>query len=178
MSRLRRFGASAPESKTAPRSGAAALRHFSPPANSAATRTSEPDPAVSGAGIATTRGGPAAAEGGTETLEPGHYPRPRLRNPVIYEVWRGGAASGRPKVLRADLIYSLNGRKQYEEWFRVKGQKNPGPKINISIPQGSTHYFLNLIDEHNILVSNPEIPDYATLQKTKDKFAKFALPHQ
>jgi arylsulfatase A-like enzyme len=82
------------------------------------------------------------------------------------------------KVLRADLIYSLNGRKQYEEWFRVKGQKNPGPKINFSIPQGSTHYFLNLIDEHNFLVSYPEIPDYATLQKTKDKFAKFALPHQ
>jgi hypothetical protein len=33
-----------------------------------------------------------------------------------------------------------------------------------------------LIDENNFLVSYPETPDYASLSKTKEKFAKFAIP--
>jgi hypothetical protein len=32
------------------------------------------------------------------------------------------------------------------------------------------------VDENNFLVSFPECPDYASLSKTKDKFAKFAIP--
>ena len=79
------------------------------------------------------------------------------------------------EVLRADLIYTFNGGKQYEEWNRIKGQKNPGKKIRFEIPEDATHCYLNLIDENNFLVSYPQTPDYSTLQKNKEKFAKFAL---
>ena len=80
------------------------------------------------------------------------------------------------KVIRSDLIYTYNGGDRYEEWFRIKGQDNPGEQISFSIPHGTTHFFLNLIDENNFLVSYPETPDYAELSKTKEKFAKFAIP--
>jgi hypothetical protein len=50
--------------------------------------------------------------------------------------------------------------------------------IHAKIPEGTTHYFINLIDENSFLVSYPPSPDYATLNKTKEKFAKFAIPIQ
>ncbi|OUU42516.1 MAG: hypothetical protein CBC16_03890, partial [Verrucomicrobia bacterium TMED56] len=71
---------------------------------------------------------------------------------------------------------TYNGGERYEEWFRIKGQDKPGEQISFSIPHGTTHFFLNLIDENNFLVSYPETPDYAELSKTKEKFAKFAIP--
>jgi len=80
------------------------------------------------------------------------------------------------QVRRADLIYTRNGGQRYEEWFRVVGPENPGMEVVFARPEGSTHFFLNLIDENNFLVSYPECPDYAALNKTKEKFAKYALP--
>ncbi|MDA7756745.1 sulfatase [Opitutales bacterium] len=79
------------------------------------------------------------------------------------------------EVFRADLIYTFNGGKLYEEWSRIKGQESPGEKVSFTIPEGSTHYFLNLIDENNFLISYPETPDYTHIGKTKEKFAKFAI---
>ena len=80
------------------------------------------------------------------------------------------------QVRRADLIYTRNGGQRYEEWYRVVGPENPGREVVFALPEGSTHFFLNLIDENNFLVSYPECPDYAALNKTKEKFAKYALP--
>lgn len=80
------------------------------------------------------------------------------------------------RVIRADLIYTRNGGDRYEEWFREVGPENPKKEIVFDRPEGSTHFFLNLIDENNFLVSYPECPDYAALNKTKEKFAKYALP--
>ena len=79
------------------------------------------------------------------------------------------------KVIRGDLIYTPNGGVKYEEWYRIKGGNQNGNEISFDLPEGATHYFLNLIDENNFLVSYPQTPDYSELSKTKDKFAKFAL---
>lgn len=92
-------------------------------------------------------------------------------NKIVFAIHTRGS-----EVFRADLIYTFNGGKQYEEWSRIKGHEAPGKKISFMIPRGATHCYLNLIDENNFLVSYPETPDYSTLQKTKEKFAKFALP--
>lgn len=61
------------------------------------------------------------------------------------------------KVLRADLIYTLNGGEKYEEWFRVPDIDKSSTTASAELPTGTTHYYLNLIDENNFLVSYPEI---------------------
>ena len=89
---------------------------------------------------------------------------------VTFSVREQGA-----KIVRADLIYTKNGGKKYEEWYRIKGKEKIKGTISFKLPEGSTHYYLNLIDENNFLVSYPETPDYSELGKTKEKFAKFAI---
>jgi hypothetical protein len=73
------------------------------------------------------------------------------------------------KVVHADLIYTLNGGEKYEEWFRTAATILPGGKVSAELPVGTTHYFINLIDENNFLLSYPEIPN------SKGGFAKLAL---
>ena len=89
---------------------------------------------------------------------------------VTFSVREQGA-----KIVRADLIYTNNGGKKYEEWYRIKGKEKTKGTISFNLPEGSTHYYLNLIDENNFLISYPETPDYSELGKTKEKFAKFAI---
>jgi uncharacterized sulfatase len=79
------------------------------------------------------------------------------------------------RVVRADLIYSLNGNARFEEWFRTPARLNTDGTVETLLPEGTTHYFVNLIDENNFLVSYPEVPDAVTMRKTRDKFAKHAL---
>ena len=87
-----------------------------------------------------------------------------------------------PKILESQRSLDLNksqsgffGGKKYEEWYRIKGKEKIKGTISFKLPEGSTHYYLNLIDENNFLVSYPETPDYSKLGKTKEKFAKFAI---
>ena len=61
------------------------------------------------------------------------------------------------KVLRADLIYTLNGGEKYEEWFRLPDIEKSSTTASAELPTGTTHFYLNLVDEHNFLVSYPEI---------------------
>ena len=89
---------------------------------------------------------------------------------VTFSVREQGA-----KIVRADLIYTNNGGKKYEEWYRIKGKEKTKGTISFNLPEGSTHYYLNLIDENNFLVSYPETPDYSELGKSKEKFSKFAI---
>jgi uncharacterized sulfatase len=61
------------------------------------------------------------------------------------------------KVRRANLIYTLNGGERAEEWFRMSAELVPGGKITAVLPEGTTHYVFNLIDENNFLVSYPDM---------------------
>jgi len=43
------------------------------------------------------------------------------------------------------------------------------------LPAGTTHYFINLIDENNFLVSFPEIKNRKPTKKNKGKYSMDAL---
>lgn len=60
-------------------------------------------------------------------------------------------------VVRADLIYTLNGGECYEEWFRLPAKITSRGTVVAEIPSGTTHCYLNLIDEKNFLVSYPDV---------------------
>ena len=62
----------------------------------------------------------------------------------------------------AYLIYSRNGGAQYEEWFRASANLAQDNKVIAILPKGTSHYFLNLIDENNFLRSYPEVLDAQT----------------
>ena len=79
------------------------------------------------------------------------------------------------KVIRAHLIYTLNGGARYEEWFRIPAKLVQGNKATAQLPEGTTHYFLNLIDENNFLRSYPEVVDPQNPSKSQVKYAQRAL---
>mgnify|MGYP006424316499 CR=1 FL=1 len=79
------------------------------------------------------------------------------------------------KVLRANLIYTLNGGARYEEWFRAPAKLVGDNKVYAQLPKGTTHYFLNLIDENNFLRSHPEVLDPKTFSKSNVKYTEKAL---
>ena len=94
----------------------------------------------------------------------------RVNDQVIFQYIESGA-----KVIRGDLIYTLNGGNRYEEWDRLKAGKKNNREIRFTLPSGTTHYFLNLIDENNFLVSYPATPDYSELSKTKKPFSEHGI---
>ena len=61
------------------------------------------------------------------------------------------------KIQQAYLLYTLNGGERNEEWFRQEAIMLPGSKVSSELPEGTTHYLINLIDENNFLRSYPEI---------------------
>lgn len=61
------------------------------------------------------------------------------------------------RVERAQLIYTSNGGAKDEEWFRTPAPLLAGKKISATLPAGTTHYVINLIDENNFLVSYPDV---------------------
>jgi arylsulfatase A-like enzyme len=68
------------------------------------------------------------------------------------------------KVIKADLIYTLNGGQKYEEWYRVEATVNNG-RVIAALPKGTTHFVFNLIDDHNFLVSYPRLGSPAQYKK-------------
>tara|TARA_R110002049_G_scaffold4601_5_gene32626 strand:- start:873624 stop:875714 length:2091 start_codon:yes stop_codon:yes gene_type:complete len=74
------------------------------------------------------------------------------------------------RVIRADLIYTLNGGQRYEEWFRTPATLVNDHEVTAEIPNGTTHYYLNLIDENQFLRSYPEVTG-----KKKKSFADTAI---
>ena len=76
-------------------------------------------------------------------------------NMVVVSYQNNGAA-----VLYADLIYTPN---EGREWLLSSGESLPDEVI-YKIPSGTTHYFINLIDENNFLTIYPPVDD-ATLKK-------------
>ena len=75
------------------------------------------------------------------------------------------------KVVKANLLYTLNGGQRYEEWFREPAKLKSGSKVSIYLPKGTTHYYINLIDENNFLRSYPEVE----LEKPNSKYSESAL---
>jgi len=73
------------------------------------------------------------------------------------------------EVTQADLIYTLNGGEKYEEWFRMSADLSGGTTASVQLPAGTTHYYFNLVDENQFLVSYPEV------KSSKTGFAKSAL---
>lgn len=76
----------------------------------------------------------------------------RHGNVVEYRYQDNGA-----KLARAQLMYTLNGGGGDEEWFRAPATVLPGNKVTATLPEGTTHYLINLIDEYNFLVSYPYV---------------------
>ena len=72
------------------------------------------------------------------------------------------------KVARAQIAYTLNGGQKSEEWYITKA-KVKGNKVIGNLPLHTTHYVFNLIDEHNFLVSYPEMPDMLSAGNRKGK---------
>ncbi|MFK7818769.1 MAG: hypothetical protein AB8G99_08615 [Planctomycetaceae bacterium] len=79
------------------------------------------------------------------------------------------------KVVKANLIYSKNGNAKYEEWFRTPATLGENNTATAQLPEGTTHYFLNLIDENNFLVSYPDVPGGNQMRKSGEKFAKHGV---
>jgi arylsulfatase A-like enzyme len=74
-------------------------------------------------------------------------------------------------VTHADLIYSPNGGEQYEEWFRMPARLQGNNEVTAELPAGTTHYYLNLVDENQFLRSYPEVVG----NKKSKSFADSAL---
>jgi uncharacterized sulfatase len=79
------------------------------------------------------------------------------------------------KVVRANLLYTLNGGARYEEWFRQPADLLGASKVAAQLPVGTTHYFINLIDEHNFLQSYPEVMDMRGNAQGKNPYSTVAL---
>ena len=70
------------------------------------------------------------------------------------------------KIKEAHLIYTLNAGHKYEEWFReVLTVDEAAKTVSGNLPKGTTHYFINLVDENQFMVSYPEIDDKNTRGK-------------
>ena len=78
-------------------------------------------------------------------------------------------------VIRADLIFTRNGNQKFEEWFRTPATLLADGSATATLPEGTTHYLLNLIDENNFLISYPDVPDGVQMNKTKETFAPHAI---
>ena len=79
------------------------------------------------------------------------------------------------KVVRADLIYTLNGNDQNEEWFRLPSIPLGDNTTIAELPTGTTHYIINLIDENNFLVSYPDVPGANHLSRTGETYAEYSI---
>ncbi|MEM1221619.1 MAG: sulfatase-like hydrolase/transferase [Verrucomicrobiota bacterium] len=62
---------------------------------------------------------------------------------------------GKALVVKGYLDYTLNGGAEYEEWFQIPATVIEN-KLSVSVPNGTTHYAFNLVDENNFLRSSIE----------------------
>ena len=62
-------------------------------------------------------------------------------------------------MVDAGLIYTTEGTHPRAEWFRRPARLIPGQQVAVTLPPGATHYFINLVDENNFLVSYPDLSE-------------------
>jgi hypothetical protein len=70
--------------------------------------------------------------------------------------------------VKGHLVYTLNGGEKSEEWYLSKA-KIKGNRLHAELPKNATHYVFNFVDEHNFLVSYPEMPDMLEAGKKRGK---------
>ena len=107
----------------------------------------------------------------------------RSGNSVTLSYKENGAS-----VSKAYIVYTTKKEKVSEEWFRAAATINADKSITATIPEGSTHFYLNLVDSNQVLVSYPECPDSRAHSKATNEaagkkvhhasFTHFALPNQ
>ena len=90
-------------------------------------------------------------------------------NKVTFTFKENGA-----KVIKANLLYTQNGGAKDEEWFRMPATLASNTTATATLPAGTTHYLINLIDENNFLVSYPELLGLSKYSK-KNKISADAL---
>lgn len=61
------------------------------------------------------------------------------------------------RVESAYLLYTLNGGERYEEWYRKEASIEADNMVRAGLPEGTTHYLFNLVDEHRFMVSYPRM---------------------
>ena len=88
------------------------------------------------------------------------------------EVWATYKESG-ANVVSANLIYTNNGGKRYEEWYRLPASITSNGKVTATLPADATHYVFNLIDENHFLVSYPKMK---FLKDRSEAFSARAFP--
>ena len=86
-------------------------------------------------------------------------------NMIVVSYLKNGA-----DVTYADLIYTPN---EGREWLLASGEVS-SDEIVYKLPSGTTHYFINLIDENNFLTIYPPIDD-AILKKENLSLVEAAL---
>jgi len=91
-------------------------------------------------------------------------------NKVSFSYTENGA-----KVVKANLLYTLNGGEKEEEWFQMSADLSGNNTAVATLPTGTTHYLINLIDEHSFLVSFPEMKDGKSIKRSKVKYSADAL---
>ena len=79
------------------------------------------------------------------------------------------------KVVKANLIWTDNGGDRYEEWYRNEATII-GNRIEATLPEKTTHYVFNLIDEKQFLVSYPEMKDKDGAYSTRALATDLAAP--
>ena len=72
------------------------------------------------------------------------------------DVWVKYEENGN-KVKASYLLYTLNGGEQYEEWYRNDAILDQDHVAHAALPEGTTHYLFNLVDEHQFMVSYPRM---------------------
>ena len=77
-------------------------------------------------------------------------------------------------IKKAYLMYTLNGAKNSEEWYRMDATITPN-KITAVLPKGTTHYIFNLIDDQDFLVSYPRMGQLGDFKK-RGRYSEKAIP--
>jgi len=106
-------------------------------------------------------------DGGVARYNPNYNGNPALPNqdqvPVLIDNGdNGGIAwvtyeTDKTQVVEADLLYTLNGGDVWEEWFKAPATIVSPGRVEATVPEGTTHYLINLIDEYNFLVSSEDV---------------------
>ena len=73
---------------------------------------------------------------------------------------------------QVQLIYTRNGGDRYEEWFRRIMKPSGEGSYSTRLPKGTTHFFVDVIDENQFLVSYPSLKNF---KQNRDDYTKFAL---
>ena len=79
------------------------------------------------------------------------------------------------KVIHADLFYTLQGGSgSHEQWHRADMALEGKGKAVARLPEGTTHYVINLVDENSFLVVYPKI-DAPKLKEEEKAFSAAAI---